>query len=267
MKTTEYIAFTIDRLPKGYIFTYNDFTPQVKSKEAIIKALNRMVASGKIAKLSKGKFYKPQKTVFGKLQPDQYQVVKDLLEDNGKVTGYLTGYIIYNQLGLTTQVSNTIQIGKNQIRPSFKRGYFKISFIKQKNTITKENIPLLQILDSIRYIKKIPDASIEFVGKRLLSIIKNLNVANRTTLVKLALKYPPAVRAILGAILDKLGNVDLTEPLLNSLNPITVYKFPGIDKALNSGTKSDSGIKTSKSANFKSSSNSAAAITAKWNIR
>lgn len=281
MKTTEYIAFIIDRLPKGYIFTYNDFTQQVKNinadqktrplgKEAIIKALNRMVASGKIAKLSKGKFYKPQKTVFGKLQPDQYQVVKDLLEDNGKVTGYLTGYSIYNQLGLTTQVSNTIQIGKNQIRPSFKRGYFKISFIKQKNTITKENIPLLQILDSIRYIKKIPDTSIEFSGKRLQSIIKNLSIENKTTLVKLALKYPPAVRAILGAILDKLGNVDLTEPLLNSLNPISTYKFPGIDRAINSETKSSTksgNSKTSKSAKSKSSSNSAAAITAKWNIK
>lgn len=46
---------------------------------------------------------------------------KDLLEENGKIIGYLTGLSIYNQLGLTTQVSNTLQIGKNQIRPSFKR--------------------------------------------------------------------------------------------------------------------------------------------------
>jgi hypothetical protein len=294
MKTTEYIAFIIDRLPKGYIFTYNDFTQQVKNvraeqktrplgKEAVIKALNRMVASGKIAKLSKGKYYKPKDTVFGKLQPDQFQVVRDLLEDNGKVTGYLTGYSIFNRLQLTTQVSNTIQIGKNQIRPSFKRGYYTISFIKQKNTITKENIPLLQILDSIRYIKIIPDSSIEFVGKRLLSIIKNLNVKNRTALVKLALKYPPAVRALLGAILDNLGNTNLTEPLLKSLNPISGYKFPGIDKVLNSNSgtgkstnnKNNSNSKNGNSSVSSSTSNSSTIsssspcnnITAKWNIK
>ena len=122
MKITEYIAFTIDRLPKGYVFTYADFISEVSQKEAVIKALNRMVASGKIAKLSKGKYYKPENTPFGNLQPNQAQVVKDLLEDDGKITGYLTGYSIYNKLNLTTQVSNTIQIGKNQVRPSFKTG-------------------------------------------------------------------------------------------------------------------------------------------------
>ena len=82
----------------------------------------------------------------GTLQPNQAQVVKDLLEENGKITGYLTGYSIYNQLGLTTQVNNTIQIGKNQVRPKFKRERYTITFIKQKNSITKENIPLLQVL-------------------------------------------------------------------------------------------------------------------------
>ena len=84
MKITEYIAFMIDRFPKGYVFTYEDFYNEVKKKEAIIKALNRMVNSGKIAKLSKGKYYKPEKTPFGELQPNQYQVVKDLIEEDVK---------------------------------------------------------------------------------------------------------------------------------------------------------------------------------------
>lgn len=35
MNTVEYIAFTIDRLPKGYVFTYADFITNVNSKEAI----------------------------------------------------------------------------------------------------------------------------------------------------------------------------------------------------------------------------------------
>ena len=122
MKITDYISYTIDRFPKGYIFTYADFSTEVDQKQAVIKALNRMVAAGKIAKLSKGKYYKPETTPFGVLQPNQSQVVKDLLEENGKTIGYLTGYSIYNSLGLTTQLSNAIQIGKNVVRPAFKRG-------------------------------------------------------------------------------------------------------------------------------------------------
>jgi len=237
MNISEYIAFTIDRLPKGYVFTYIDFTKEVNQKEAVIKALNRMVASGKIAKLSKGKYYKPENTSFGNLQPNQSQVVKDLLEENGKIIGYLTGYSIYNQLGLTTQVSNTIQIGKNQIRPNFNRERYRISFVKQKNSITKENIPLLQLLDAIRYIKKIPDASIEASCKRFLAIIKTLNEKEIKTLVRLALKYPPATRALLGALLGQLQKDTITESLFKSLNPITKYKLPGAAKAISIAEK------------------------------
>ena len=232
MKVVDYITSKIERLPRGYVFTYADFTTEVNNKEAIIKALNRMVESGKIAKMSKGKYYKPENTPFGNLQPKQAQVVKDLLEDDGKIIGYLTGYSIYNQLGLTTQVSNTIQIGKNEIRPNFKRERYTISFVKQKNTITKEYIPLLQILDAIRYIKKIPDATIESSCKRLLAILENLSDKDQSTLVRLALKYPPATKAILGALLDELQQNSLTEQLYKSLNPITKYKLNGVGKVL-----------------------------------
>ena len=232
MNVTDYISGKIERLPKGYVFTYVDFITEVNKKEAIIKALNRMAASGKIAKLSKGKYYKPENTPFGNLQPKQAQIVKDLLEENGKIAGYLTGYSIYHQLGLTTQVSNTIQIGKNQIRPNFKRERYTISFVKQKNTITKENIPLLQILDAIRYIKKIPDASLDVSCKRFLAIIKNLSEKETISLVRLALKYPPATRALLGALLEQLQQLHLTEPLIKTLNPITKYKLAGAAKVL-----------------------------------
>ena len=237
MKKSEYIAFTIDRLPKGYVFTYADFTTEVNQKEAVIKALNRMVASGKIAKLAKGKYYKPETTPFGNLQPSQVQVVKDLLEENGKITGYLTGYSIYNQLGLTTQVSNTIQIGKNQIRPNFIRERYKIAFIKQKNTITKESIPLLQLLDAIRYIKKIPDATVEASCARFLAIIKNLTDKEINTLVRLALNYPPATRALVGSLLDQLQKGNTIELLFKSLNPITTYRLTGASKVLSTADK------------------------------
>ncbi len=232
MKTAEYIALTVDRFPKGYVFTYADFTTEVKQKEAVIKALNRMVNAGKLAKIAKGKYYKPENSDFGELKPDQKQIVKDLLEADGKVTGYLTGFSIYNRLGLTTQVSNTIQIGKNEIRPRFKRERYQIAFIKQKNTINKKNIFLLQVLDSIRYIKRIPDATIEFACRRLNSIVKALPEDEKKNIVKLAMKYPPATRALLGAILDELNETATSEPLLKTLNPITKFKLSGSEKAL-----------------------------------
>lgn len=237
MKTTDYIVYTIDRLPKGYVFTYADFVTEVNKKEAVIKSLNRMAASGKITKLSKGKFYKPETTIFGVLKPSEYQIVKDLLEQDGKIIGYLTGYSIYNQLGLTRQISNAIQIGKNEVRPKFTRGYYTISFIRQKNTITKENISLLQLLDAIRYVKKIPDTSIDSACVRFLAIIKELSEKEKITLVRLSQKYPPSTRALLGALLDEIGESIIVEVLQNSLNPITKYKLLGANKILSATQK------------------------------
>lgn len=236
MKTTDYIAFIIDRFPKGYVFTFVDFKTEVSQKQALIKALNRMASSGKIAKLSKGKYYKPETTSFGDLLPNQKQIVKDLLEEKGKINGYLTGYSIYNQLGLTTQVSNTIQIGRNEIRPSFKRDQYTIAFIKQKNIITPENIPLLQILDAVRYIKKIPDTTSSNSCIRFIAILKKLKEKDLLLIMRLANKYPPAARALLGAMLDEL-EATKTEALYNSLNSISKYKIAGVSSVLSNAEK------------------------------
>jgi hypothetical protein len=236
MKVSDYVSNTINRLPKGYVFTYLDFVSEVNTEGAVIKALSRMAAAGKIKKLSKGKYYKPEITPFGALLPDFYQVVKDLLEEDGKLIGYLTGFSIYNKLGLTTQVSNIIQVGRNTVRPTFQRERYTVSFIKQKNIITKDNIPLLQILDAIRYIKKIPDTSIEKALNRLLAILKETHPLDQSRMIKLALKYPPSTRAILGALLEQLGNKGI-QPLFKSLNPVTEYQLKGADKVLTNAIK------------------------------
>lgn len=57
MNITDYVSSKIKRLLKGYVFTYVNFIIEVNEKEAIIKALNRMAGSGKITKLSKGKYW------------------------------------------------------------------------------------------------------------------------------------------------------------------------------------------------------------------
>jgi len=225
MKVTDIINNKINRLPVGYVFTYNDFNIKAENIEALTKALGRMVKEGRLRKLSPGRFYKPRFTDFGELKPEIYQVVKDLLEKNGKITGYLTGYSVYNQLGLTTQVSAIIQIGTNELKKSIKRGMYKIRFIKQPNRITKENIPMLCILDAIRNIKEIPDTSVDQSCKILSSLIKKINKSDLETFIRFAKKYNPATRALAGAIIEKCFGIKVAEPLFISLNPSSSYDF------------------------------------------
>jgi len=237
MKSSMNIEDILNRLPKGYDFTYTDLISNVDQKDAVIKALNRMAASGKIEKLSRGKYYKPKVTEFGKLPPDQYQVAKDLLEKTGKTIGYMTGYSIYNKLGLSTQVSNTIQIACNDFRPPLTRGIYKILFVKQKNTITKDNIPLLQILDAMKFINKIPDTSNEQSCKIFIEIIRALADKELKSIVRLSAKYPPSTRALLGAILEFTDNSAFSKKLKLSLNPITTYDIKGIKELLPTATE------------------------------
>ncbi len=47
MKVTDYIVYTINRLPKRYVFTYEDFITAVNKKEAVIKGCSSGKSSEK----------------------------------------------------------------------------------------------------------------------------------------------------------------------------------------------------------------------------
>ncbi|GHU60507.1 hypothetical protein FACS1894121_0710 [Bacteroidia bacterium] len=197
-----------------------------------------MVTQGKIQKLSKGKFYKARKTELGLSRPPARQVVKDLLEKDGKLIGYLTGYSIYNSLYLSTQISNTLQIGVNKYRRAIKRGQYKIAFIVQPNSINKSNIELLQVLDAVRFIARIPAITPDEACLRLLQIFRELSPEKQKRLVRLSLKYTDYVRALCGAILEQIGvEKELIDKLKKSLRGITTYKIPVSEKVLT--TKSE----------------------------
>jgi len=237
MKISDIVANRINKFKAGYIFTYGDFIVPLENISALKMALNRLVDSGKIVRLSKGRYYKPEGSEFGSLRPQEYQVVKDLLESDNKIIGYLTGIYAFNKIGLTTQVSNTIQIGSNFHRKPKRRGKYSIRFILQKNNITRDNIFLLQILDSIRFIKRIPDADISGSCERIILQMKKLSGPDLFLIVKLAMKYNPGTRALTGAIIDKVSSSDITGQLLDSLNPVTVFSFSVSENVLDNKIK------------------------------
>lgn len=222
---TDTIRTTISKFPFGLVFTPSDFPIDSGKQASVNRILNNMVAAGEIRRLSKGRFYKPKITQFGELPPDTYQIVKDLIEKNGKITGYITGYSVFNELGLTTQIPFSLQIGVRNEKKAIRRDVYRISFIKQQNAITKENIPLLRLLDCLRFFKNIPDAMPNETCKRLLYLFSQLDKIRIVKIKKLALKYNPSTIALLGALLQTLDKNEDTNMLLNKLNPQTSYKL------------------------------------------
>jgi len=219
------IKNTVDRFPAGYVFTSKEFPIEVSKQKAVNKILNYFVSEGQLRRLFKGRFYKPRISKFGELPPDTYQVVKDLIEKNGKTIGYLTGYSVFNDLGLTTQLPATLQIATANEKKAITRGVYRISFVKQQNTITKENIPLLQLLDCLRFFKEIPDTMPDNACRRLLALFKMLTPEQIVIVKKLALKYNPATIALLGTVFETLNDKEETQVLFKVLNPMTTYKL------------------------------------------
>ena len=90
------------------VFTISDFGFDPSNALALAKALSRMVIAGELCKVSKGKYYKPQETLLGRIKPANTEIVKDFLEKDGKIIGYITGPQAFATMGLTSQISSSI---------------------------------------------------------------------------------------------------------------------------------------------------------------
>ena len=230
MVITKQVRETLEAMPPGKVLTIADFNVPPEYQPALVKALSRLVAEGSLLKIAKGRYYKPKQTVFGTLKPPVAEVVKDLLERNGKPIGYMTGTAAFAQLGLTTQITSAIMIGTNKYRRPMKRGEYSVSFLVQPNAITRENIPLLLILDALKLLREIPATSPDDCVRGITRLITPIPESERERLTELAENYPPYVRALLGAILDSLGTD--TSQLRATLNGVTTYKLPVSIQAL-----------------------------------
>lgn len=213
----------IDRLPEGVVVSASDFDVPRQYRATLVKALNQFEYAGVIKRISKGRYYKPRASRFGELLPPEKEIVRDFLEKDGNIIGYITGTRAFAGLALTTQISSVIMIGTNVSRRPLTRGQYKITFLLQPNRIVKEDIPLFVILDALRLIKEIPGSMPDEAIKQMIVWMKELSDMEKEQLLKLCKAYKPYVRAQLGAIFEFL-NIPIGD-LMETLNPVSRYKL------------------------------------------
>ena len=206
----------------GKVFRLEDLELSRSEYNAAVVALGRLAQEGEIERLSPGVYYKPKQTRFGVVGPSMEERFRDLLYDGDTPIGYLTGLYAFNLFGLTTQHSSILEIGTNFPKRNRKRGIYAIRFVLQKNQICQDNIDMLRLLDCLKWIKKIPDATVDKSYTLLKKIVSEYDKKERKQLVKLSLKYTPLTRALLGSMLtDEL----LVETLHQTLNPLTRFRI------------------------------------------
>lgn len=195
------------------------------SKYSTFKVLERMVKKGELKRAEKGLYYIPKKSIFGELPLTIKDFIQKYLYLRDKRIGYITGINLFNRYGLTTQLSNSIEIATNTRKNPREFDGIKIKFIQNKALITEENIKYLEILDILKNLKNIPDSNIEESYMLMKSKILSLAYEEILTLLELAEKYyTVVVLALLGSMIEE-KNILKVEELKKKLNKTTTFKL------------------------------------------
>lgn len=142
----------------------------------------------------------------------------------------MTGTALYNRLGLTSQVPKNVRVASRERVVPSRIGNIETKFVRSYVEVREDLIPALEVLDVVKDMRKIPDAEPEKVLRFLVKTVKNLSDSERSSLIQVALSYPPRVRALLGAILEKVGKE--ATALQQSLSPLSTYVSDISDKIL-----------------------------------
>ena len=195
------------------------------SKYSTFKVLERMVKKGELKRAEKGLYYIPKKSIFGELPLTIKDFIQKYLYLGDKRIGYITGVNLFNRYGLTTQLSNSIEIATNTRKNPREFDGIKIKFIQNKALITEENIKYLEILDILKNLKNIPDSNIEESYMLMKNKILSLAYEEILTLLELAEKYyTVVVLALLGSMIEE-KNILKVEELKKKLNKTTTFKL------------------------------------------
>jgi len=213
------------QLQDGTTFDYQTLLVEREEYAAATKALERLIKKEIIKRISSGIFYKPKQTAFGVLRPNEEELLKTYLFENGKRIAYITGLSLYNRMGLTTQVPRTIKIASRDKRIYASVGTVKGKPVKSYIDVTDKNYYLLEILDAVKDFNQIPDLNAESGILILTERLKKLSQKELDQIIQFALKYPPRARALTGSILELMDNKLNLAQLKSSLNPLSEFEY------------------------------------------
>ncbi len=138
---------------KNYIMDFYDEAEKLKVYNNIKTILNRMNKEKIIETAYKGIYYIPKENVFGKMLLGNQDIIqyKYIMDKKGNIKGYITGAHLFNQLHLTSQVPNIIDITTNECKNfnKYKNENLNVIIRKPKIKITNENYLYLQLFELI----------------------------------------------------------------------------------------------------------------------
>ncbi|KOO59967.1 hypothetical protein WH43_01185 [Rheinheimera sp. KL1] len=225
----------IEKIKPGKLFSYQDISVYAEHSEAVVKAVNRNADKLGLMKVKKGLFYKAEFGRFGPMAPQENEIIQYFTKHKSKIVGYITGPALYYQWGLTTQVPVEINIA-TAAKKNEKANFFglRVSTLPARyKNISEKNTELLQFLDILNNIERIPDSNVDYVSNKLSSRLIKFSDESIKDLEHIAkVAYSERTKALLGTFFEHYLSY-FSKELHSSLNPSSTYLFSNSTKMRN----------------------------------
>jgi hypothetical protein len=191
------------------------------SAYAVSQALSRLVKAGELERVSKGLYYRPRTTRFGRTRPAASEIQSLPIEQ----VVFPSGVSAANFLGLSTQNPGHGEFSTpaNSLPRKILGNHTRLHTRRPDtwNTLTTTEAALLDVL---RTRGKFSEQSPKELQARLLDYLQQEDCFIR--LLAVADREPPRVRAMLGALGQELQqSPQQLASLRKSLNPLSRFNF------------------------------------------
>src|SRR5205823_3772927 len=189
---------------------------------AVAQALSRLTRQGLLQRLSKGVYYRPLQTTFGRSLPNPAAMQK--LASRRKDV-FPSGIAAANLLGFTTQMAGRGEVATSALSlPRKLIGSDTVIHTRRPQAWAGLSDADAALLDFLRRAGNTSELSNEETLRKTLALFSEKGRFER--LLKIADTEPPRVRAIMGAIGEQIGKKPAAlRRLRDSLNPFSRFDF------------------------------------------
>lgn len=189
---------------------------------SVAQALSRLTRAGELERLGRGLYYRPRLTAFGKSRPNP--AVLRQLPVSGRAF-FPAGVTAANLLGFTTQNPARAELATTGTSlPRLIVGKDAAVHTRRPEAWAGLTPVEAALLDFIRHRGETSEFDPQETARRLVEHLQDEGRYER--LVEVALREPPRVRAILGAVGEELGKDEAAlRRLRATLNPLSRFEF------------------------------------------
>lgn len=181
------------------------------------KTLERMCKKGFLVHLTKGLYYRPKNTRFGTVPISEKDIVDHYIKDN---QGIVVGYRLYNQKGLTTQISKCVEILSSAV-PGKKKNIHNVYVMNINISLTPETITIIETLEILQNYKSIEDINNSALAAYMKEFARQYSDEDAVYVLKNR-KYKKSTIAFLESFLNHFQVKNSLNQFLSSLSSYNI---------------------------------------------